>query len=189
MANGPYIDRADYIETEKYKKTSNIDIYIPKSGISEPKDSDYQRGYMYRYFYQQSNNKKAQVKEIVEKEYNKIKNNYLYRVLKIKWKIIGNAQDATNINSKVIEVADKILNGIKDIVSNDLLKFWKNIPDAITKFDVTNKLPKSIIKKKRYNVDLVAVVSFDDAGFVYILTEDLDIIYTEDAVGILAQLI
>jgi len=45
------------------------------------------------------------------------------------------------------------------------------------------------IKKKRYNVDLVAEVLFDERGFIYILTEDLDIIYTEDSIGILAQLI
>jgi hypothetical protein len=143
MPDAPYINRANYIETEKYKTIKKIDFYIPKSGITEPKDSDYQRGYMYRYFYQQSNNKKAQVREIVEKEYNNIKNNYLYRVLKIKWKIIGDAQTSTNINNKVAGMANTVLPGIKDILSNDFLRFWKNIPGVMTKFDVTNTLPKS----------------------------------------------
>jgi hypothetical protein len=189
MADKPYIDTSNYSEASEYKKLSNIDIYIPETGITVPKDSDYKRGYFYRYFYQQSNNKQGKVKEITDGEYNNLKSEYLYRTLKIKWKIIGEKENAKNINRKVTETADKVLPGIKNVLSRDYLEFWKNIPDKLTQFDVTNKLPKSPIKKKRFNVDLVAEVLFDERGFVYILTEDLDIIYTEDAIGILAQLV
>ena len=51
MADKPYIDEANYTEAEKYKKMSNVDIYIPVTGITLPKDSDYKRGYFYRHFY------------------------------------------------------------------------------------------------------------------------------------------
>jgi len=189
MADKPYIDDTNYSEAQEYKKLSNIDVYIPETGITLPKDSDYKRGYFYRYFYQQSNNKQGKVRDITDKEYNNLKTEFLYRTLKIKWKIIGEKETAKNINTKVTEISNKVLPGIKNVLSRNYLEFWKNIPDTLTQFDVTNKLPKSPIKKKRFNVDLVAEVSFDDRGFIYILTEDLDIIYTEDAIGIFAQLV
>jgi len=188
MADKPYIDEANYTEAEKYKKMSNVDIYIPVTGITLPKDSDYKRGYFYRYFYRQANNKESLVKEITDKEYSKIRTNYLYRVLKIKWKIIGDGAVAKDINKNVSNTANVVLPGIKNVLSRNYLEFWKNIPDTLTQFDVTNKLPKVPIKKKRFNADLVAEVLFDERGIIYILTEGLDIIYTEDSVGILAQL-
>ena len=189
MADKPYINYANNSEAEEYKKLSGVDIYIPETGITLPKDSDYKRGYFYRHFYQQSNNKKGKVREITDKEYNNLKTEFLYRTLRIKWKIIGEAVTAKSINFKVTETADKVLPGIQNVLSRNYLEFWKNIPDTLTQFDITNKLPKSPIKKKRFNVDLVAEVLFDERGFIYILTEDLDIIYTEDAIGIYAQLI
>ncbi len=139
MADKPYIDLANFVEPNKYRKLTNITIYIPVTGLILPKDGDYDKGYFYRYFYQQSNNKEGRVKEIVEKEYNKLDNNFLYKILKIKWKIIGNAQKTTNINNNVVEVANKILPGISDVLSRDLLQFWRDIPDVIVKFDVTDQ--------------------------------------------------
>ena len=139
MADKPYIDLANFVEPNKYRELTNTTIYIPVTGLLLPKDSDYDKGYFYRYFYQQSNNKEGRVKEIVEKEYNKLDNNFLYKILKIKWKIIGNAQKTTNINNNVVEVANKILPGISDVLSRDLLQFWRDIPDVIVKFDVTDQ--------------------------------------------------
>lgn len=139
MASKPYINRANYVEPEKYKELTGVEIYVPETGLNPPKDIDYDKGYFYRYFYQQSNNKDARVKEIIEKEYNKLDNNFLYTTLKIKWKIIGDAQRTTNINNNVVETANKILSGIKDVLSRDLLQFWKDMPDVITKFDVTKQ--------------------------------------------------
>ena len=147
MANQPYIDNSNIGEVREYKKLSGVDVYIPTTGITLPKDSDYERGYFYRYFYQQSNNKNGKVKEIEDTEYNNLKTEFLYRTLKIKWKIIGEAVTAKTINTKVTETADEVLPGIKNVLSRDYLEFWKNIPDTLTEFDVTNKLPKAPIKK------------------------------------------
>lgn len=139
MADKPYIDFSDTIETMKYSELTNVEIYIPTTGIILPKDSDYDKGYFYRYFYQQSNNRDGRVREVIEKEYNKLNTNFLYRILKIKWKIIGDAQKTTNINNNVVEVANEVLPGISDVLSRDLLQFWKDIPDVIIKFDVTDQ--------------------------------------------------
>ena len=139
MADKPYIDFANIIETIKYNELTNVEIYIPETGIILPKDSDYDKGYFYRYFYQQSNNKDGRVREIIEKEYNKLNSNFLYRILKIKWKIIGDAQKTTNINNNVVGVANEVLPGISDVLSRDLLQFWKDIPDVIIKFNVTDQ--------------------------------------------------
>jgi len=190
MATKPKIsDTAQYdILIYNDYKDASVNIYIPKIKIEAPKKSDYKKGYCYRYFYQQSNDKKASVKEIPQTEYDKIQGNFLYRTLKIKWKIIGDAQVAKNINTKVAHTADKVMPGIKDVLSSNFLLFWQNLPDTAIQFDVTNKLPKIPIKKKRFNVELVSAVLFDERGFIYILTEGSDIIYTEDSIGILAQL-
>lgn len=188
MAKTPHISDTAQLDILIYKDYRNTNIYIPVLGIERPDKSDYKKGYCYRYFFQQSNNKKSRVNEITKQEYNKIEKNYLYRTLKIKWKIIGDAQVAKNINAKVAYTADTILPGIKDVLSSNFLLFWQDLPDTIIQFDVTNKLPRVPIKKKRFNVDLVSAVLFDERGFTYILTEDSDIIYTEDSIGILAQL-
>lgn len=188
MATKPYISDTAHQDIIVYNRQKNIGVYIPELGTEIPKKSDYENGYMYRYFFQQANDKTSQVKEITKKEYNKIKNNYFYRVLKIKWKIIGDGQIAKEINGKIAYTAEKVMPGIKADLSSNLLLFWRNLPDTPIQFDVTHKLPRVEIKKKVYNVNVVSVVGFDERGFIYILTEDSVIIYTEDSIGILAQL-
>jgi len=182
----PYINITDEVESYVYNELTNIEIYIPKTGIMIPKKSDYDKGYYYRYFYKLGTNNDNQVYEIEEKEYNTLQNKKIYKTLKIKWKLVGPKDIAEEINTKIIKTSDQVLFGIKSILINPL-QFWKNLPDTVPQFDVTNKLPRVQIKKKRYNVDLVAVVAFDERGKIYILTEAFDIIYTEDSVGLLFQ--
>lgn len=186
METKPLIDIYNDVEKYIYKPKSKVKIYVPKIGITIPKESDYNKGYYYRFFYRLANNKDAIVYEIEEKEYNKLQKEKIYRVLKIKWKLIGPQEIAKEINTKIITISNQVLSGIKSILI-DPLQFWKNLPDTVPQFDVTNKLPRTEIKKKRYNVDIVAVVAFTERGLVYILTEFWDIIYTENGIGILFQ--
>jgi hypothetical protein len=123
-------------------------IYLPKSELKEVKQSDYDNGYIYRYFYRQANDRNSLIKEISESEYNKILNYFLYKVLKIKWKIIGDEDIAKNINKKISETANKTLVGINKLLERNLLLYWKDIPDVAIEFNVTNILPRTIIKKK-----------------------------------------
>lgn len=184
MSIKAYLDTMDENEVYKYSGLSNFKVYIPKTQLLIPKDSDYERGYYYRYFYRMLNDKNSNVYEINEKEYNKIQKVVYYKKLKIKWKLIGPKDIARDINIKIINVSNQVLFGIKSVLV-DPLQFWKNLPDTVIEFDVTNKLPRTEIKKKRFNLNLISVVAFDQRGHIYILTEDLNIIYTEDGYGIL----
>lgn len=136
----PIIDIYNEKIINEYKSKTNMEIYVPKVSSSIPTESDYIRGYYYRYFYKHATNKYATVYELKESEYNKIIDIYLYKTLKIKWKLIGNKEDTKNINSKILDNSDNILYGIKSCII-DPLQYWKNIPDIVTQFDATNKIP------------------------------------------------
>jgi len=185
--NEKYI--SDYANAKEfishYDKLKKVEIYIPTPGMSIPSDSDYKKGYYYRYFYRLSNDKNSTIYECKESEYNKIKNDPIYRVLKIKWKLIG--PSAKEINEKIINTANNIMPGIKSILIEPL-QFWKNLPDVVRDFDVTDKIPRIEIKKKRYNINVISAVLFDDTGLIYLLTELNDIIYTEDGYGLLIEM-
>lgn len=147
MTTKPNIDIYDNSQSAFYKSQKKIEIYTPKTGMMIPKDSDYNKGYYYRYFYRLSNNIKGNVYEIEEKEYKKLQSKPIYKILKIKWKIIGPQDIAKEINTKIIDTSNQILPGIKSVLI-DPLQFWKNLPDIVPQFDVTNKLPRTEIKKK-----------------------------------------
>jgi hypothetical protein len=186
MTTKPYINEYDEVQNFLYKQKTKVQIYTPKMGMMIPKDSDYKKGYYYRYFYRFASNKAGMIYEIDDKEYKKLQNIKIYKILKIKWKLIGPQDVAKEINTKIIETSNNVLSGIKSILINPL-QFWKNLPDTVPQFDITNKLPRTEIKKKRYNINLVAAVAFDERGLIYILTENNDIIYTEDSYGLLFQ--
>ena len=186
METKPYIDIYNDYLSDEYRKKAKVKIYIAKPGMMIPKESDYTKGYYYRYFYRLVNNKEGIIYEMDDKEYKKLQSKPIYKILKIKWKLIGPQDIAKEINTKIIFTSNQVLPGIKSVLI-DPLQFWKNLPDTVLQFDVTNKLPRTEIKKKRYNLDIVAVVAFDERGQIYILTEAYDIIYTEDGVGLLFQ--
>lgn len=126
-----------------YKKTK---ILIPNlNKIEVPTEKDYDRGYMYRYFYRQINNKKVKVREINKIEYKKIRNYFLYDAIKIKWKLIGPKEKAKSINENIIKNANNNLPGIKYTLLRDPLLYWRNIPDI-----VTNKIDVTDIYKSKY---------------------------------------
>lgn len=147
MTDKPYINIYDEVQSYIYKQKAKVQIYTPKTGMMIPKDSDYKKGYYYRYFYRLANNKEAIVYEIEEKEYKKLQKNAMYKIIKIKWKLIGPNDIAKEINTKIIDTSNNVLNGIKSTLI-DPLQFWKNLPDTVLQFDVTNKLPRTEIKKK-----------------------------------------
>ena len=120
-----------------YKK-----IKIPKiDKIELPTDSDYKRGYMYRYFFRQLNNEMASIYEITKSEHGKIANHHFYSAIRIMWKLIGEKSSALKTNIEIIRDAENKLSGIKNILSGDPLKYWKNLPDIIPEDkDVTDQI-------------------------------------------------
>lgn len=117
-----------------------IDTTEKYSGYPEPTTEDYDRGYMFRYFYKQANNPDAIVKETAEYQFDSVSSFYLYKSLKIKWKIVGPAGLAEQTNINISDEAEKNLAGIKSILSRDYLLFWRNLPDIIDVFNVTDRI-------------------------------------------------
>lgn len=89
------------------------------------KDIDYKNGFIYRYFIRQSNSKNHPIIEIDNKQWNQFKNNKMYVTVKTKWYISGNREYVYNSNLRLITEADKKLPGIKDLLENNLLQFYK----------------------------------------------------------------
>jgi len=129
----------DRFTTDDY---TGVNILKPRlDKIELPTDDDYKNGYMYRYFFRQSNNTQSDIHEICKKEYDKISNYYFYTALKTMWKIIGEKSSTLKTNLIIIRNANDKLNGIKDILSQNPLQYWKDLPDIISEnMDVTDKI-------------------------------------------------
>lgn len=101
-------------------------IYTPLIKVDSITNSDYKRGYIWRYFFKQCNNIDSAIYEINESEYNKIKNYFLYKSLKIKWKITGDKEEVKQINTNIIDNSKKILIGIDKLLNRNVLLYWKD---------------------------------------------------------------
>lgn len=121
--------------------TSPINIDAAQSGVTLPTTTDYQAGYMFRFFYKQVNNPAALVKEVSKVQFDTITGNFLYTTLSIKWKITGDEEAVKQINTNILNIADRNLPGIKVLLQRNLLQYWK--PGSFspqTQFDVTAKI-------------------------------------------------
>lgn len=81
--------------------------YHPIAYIPEPKDDDYERGYINRYFIRKRNDKYAPVIEIDEYQFAEVKkasnlSQSIFMTHQTQWKIAGSLQDVVNSNGYVI---------------------------------------------------------------------------------------
>src|ERR1035437_8683737 len=104
MADKAYIDTGNYDNSIGYNAPSNLNLYVPIPSVPLPKDSDYIKGYYYRYFYRISNNKDAPIYETSLSEYNIANSLRIYKTLEIKWKLIGPKTVAEGINKNIKRV-------------------------------------------------------------------------------------
>jgi len=112
-----------------------------QAGVTLPTQADYSASYMFRYFYKQTNNPNALVKEITKIQFDALTGVYYYKTLEIKWKITGNDINTKEINGDIIELADQTLPGLKSILQRNLLQYWKTgsfSPEM--QFDVTAQI-------------------------------------------------
>lgn len=141
------IEWSNYTLINSYPN-NDIEIYIPNLELDEIKEVDYKRGYIYRYFFKQANNPRSTIFEISKKEYDKLSSILFYKRLKMKWKIIGTESKAREINSENVERLDKEFNGLKSLLSQNYLKYWKNLPDNIININITSQLNLDQEQKK-----------------------------------------
>lgn len=90
--------------------------------IPSPKDEDYKRGYITRYFIQKANNTNDVIYEVKKNSISKLTNNTFYSVVSLDWRIIGSKDDIKKSNSESIRIASNIIPKIQLYLPN-LLQF------------------------------------------------------------------
>lgn len=101
---------------KKPKTSTTLRAYVPK-----PKEIDYKRGYIRRFFSQTANDKLGVITEISGDDYIRIATSPLYRAVTIRWRIKGPLQmtfkdDGTIADKGVEESNRKAL----DLVSSEM---------------------------------------------------------------------
>ena len=124
------------------KKTKDIKDRYPQPYYPNIKDSDYEDGFIWRYFARRSNDPDSPIIEITKKQYDSHGNRdsgldwALYSILKLKWKISGLKEDLrnpnglvieksiANANSDILKLKEKEMQGIGDRLNN-VMQFAK----------------------------------------------------------------
>ena len=111
------IDLNRYIKIVKLPTDFNANhvlAYIPK-----PKDDDYLRGYITRYFVQKANDKNGLVYEINSANNSKYTNNAFWSTVNLDWMISGGTIDEIKTaNGKSVRIASKKLPAIQLYLPN-----------------------------------------------------------------------
>lgn len=126
------LDSYNNLRKGKLPKTKvNLRAFVPK-----PKEEDYRRGYIRRFFAQPSNDKLGVVTEISPDDYLRVSTSALYRAVTIRWRIKGPLEmtfkDDGSIadkgvresNKKAIDLVSKELPALKLYIVH-LLQFYK----------------------------------------------------------------
>lgn len=71
------------------KNIENFTLVIPNTTVPSPTDSDYQLGFIYRYFIQKANDENAFIYEVSETDYDFYSENHFWKRIRIKWRISG----------------------------------------------------------------------------------------------------
>jgi hypothetical protein len=111
---------------KRLKRESDGLLKIPtiRVSIPVPKDDDYSRGYIVRYFTQKANDINGIIYEISSKEYSKLKSSDLYITIAMDWRINGDPIDVKKSNSSSIRIASQTIPKISLYLPN-LLQFYK----------------------------------------------------------------
>lgn len=79
--------------------TNNLNefkIELPKTIVPIPTDTDYQYGFIRRYFCQRVNDSNAHIFEISENVFNELSKSPFWKVIDIKWRIVGPINETYN---------------------------------------------------------------------------------------------
>lgn len=113
---------------DRYKSISNLpnEYNLEKipTHIPEPKEFDYKRGYITRYFVQKSNDTSASVFEISSSTFTNLSSNAFYKTVTLDWRLIGTIEQIKESNFKSVKIAAKVLPRVQIYLPN-LLQFYK----------------------------------------------------------------
>lgn len=94
------------------------------SYLPEVSDFDYEVGYIIRHFAQKANDDNAVITEIDESNQLEIKMDGYYKVVSIKWRLVGTPQEIMDSNRASIQLVYSEMKNLKSYLSN-LLQFAK----------------------------------------------------------------
>jgi len=92
---------------QRYKqltKNKSADLNIAVSAyIPEPKDTDYTKGYITRYFTQKANDLNSPIYEVSQAEYTRLSSSIVYVTTQLRWRITGPKESTYDSNGKLID--------------------------------------------------------------------------------------
>jgi hypothetical protein len=87
---------------------NNLDLFkiqIPKTIVPVPTDTDYELGFIRRYFTQKSNDPSGHIYEIDEEVYSELTESPFWKVADMKWRIRGPLTDVYNENGTISDMS------------------------------------------------------------------------------------
>jgi hypothetical protein len=92
-----------------FREKLEFELPTVKPYIPELEDSDYEKGYITRYFAQKANDESSPVLEIDDRTYSNLINNSFYIVVQLDWKVSGTNDEIREANGKSVRLASKIM--------------------------------------------------------------------------------
>jgi len=111
---------------EIYNKiASNTEFKFATEVMPIIRKTDYDIGFINRYFFRQVNNIATKIIEVDKKQWTSFASNSFYLKVSLRWKITGRRDVVYESNLKSLNEANKVLPGVLDKLQNDLLQFYK----------------------------------------------------------------
>lgn len=108
---------------------TNVKNYTtPQQYYPQPSSSDYQQGYVTRYFLRKVNNPSDKIIEIDIVQFNKVGSQidpFLYLAIFLPWKLTGTASEVEEANRKIVRKYNEELPGLQNYLRNYLELYKK----------------------------------------------------------------
>ena len=112
------IDRYNQIS----KGDDNFKVIRRKPFVPNPKDKEYKRGYIVRYFVHSITNQSSPIFEVNKQGYLKYSLNSFYNTIQLDWRLTGSPEDVKKSNRESVRIASKTISKLPLYLPN-LLQF------------------------------------------------------------------
>ena len=112
------------------KNIENFNFQIPQTIVPKPTESDYNNGFIRRYFIQKTNDPNGHIFEVSDEVYNELKSVTFWKAIDLKWRLTGPLEYSIDdmgvraSNNAAINLASSTLKNIGLYLPN-LLQFYK----------------------------------------------------------------
>jgi hypothetical protein len=126
------VNRYNRIKTIVIRSNTKFKTHIPK-----PISSDYNVGYIVRYFIQKANDKGSPIYEVNHLTFRKMQSNVDYQAIRLRWRIFGSKTEKYDVEGNQIDKGVSVSNSIaiknkSHLIPNlklylpNLLQFYKS---------------------------------------------------------------